>query len=262
MLSKSLMFGFVAALVVSVAQPLLAQAAPGDVLVGQSVVMRVRHDAGGISKHDRAVTILDRINPFLGGGQFDPASVRVQKVGADHAILIGNTLIVTADIHTAAANRMTTRQLADLWAANLARAILQFKSTSGQHVEFQQTAKLEGNTWRAIAIGDRAVIEPQGRPDGVHIVLDASEKRFSGSGGINRIMGGYRLSGSSLTFSAPASTMMAGPEELMDQEVAFLKALEETASYALKGETLHLLNKDGNDLVRFVTKASAIPEKP
>lgn len=262
MLGKSLLFGIAAALAFSLAQPLFAQSAPGDVLVGQAVVMRVRFDAGGVSARDRAVAIMDRIHPFLGEGQFDPASVRVQKVGADHAILIGNKLIATADTRTAAANRMTTRQLADLWAANLARAILQFKSTSGQRVAFQETAMLEGNTWRAIAIGDKAVIEPQGRPDGVHIVLDAKEKRFSGSGGINRIMGGYKLSGSSLAFTAPASTMMAGPQELMDQEVAFLKALEKAASYKIAGETMRLFDKEGKELVRFVTKASAIPEKP
>lgn len=262
MLPKSLIFGFVAALVVSVSQPIFAQAAPGDVLVGQAVVMRVRFDAGGVSARDRAVAIMDRIHPFLGEGQFDPASIRVQKAGADQAIYIGNTLIATADARTAAANRMTTRQLADLWAANLARAILQFKSTSGQRVAFQESALLEGNTWWAIAIGDKAVIEPQGRPDGVHILLNAEEKRFSGSGGINRIMGGYKLSGSSLTFTAPASTMMAGPQELMDQEVAFLKALEKTASYKMAGESLRLFDKNGNELLRFVTKASAIPEKP
>ena len=42
------------------------------------------------------------------------------------------------------------------------------------------------------------------------VVLNGETGRFAGSGGVNRLMGGYTVDGTGLTFSQVASTMMAG----------------------------------------------------
>ena len=62
------------------------------------------------------------------------------------------------------------------------------------------------------------------RPD---LTFD-EDGRVSGSGTINRVFGPYQLDGESLELGTLGSTMMAGPEELMDQESRFLSAFTGT----------------------------------
>lgn len=54
------------------------------------------------------------------------------------------------------------------------------------------------------------------------LLLDAQEKRVSGTSGINRYGGGYAYSDGVLTIGQPFSTMMAGPEAAMKVEQEFL----------------------------------------
>ena len=84
--------------------------------------------------------------------------------------------------------------------------------------------------------------------------FDAAGGRLSGSGGCNRITGSYQLDGDRLTFGPIASTRMACPEA-MDQEQAFLKALAAVRSYRIPGGTLELL--DGSNVVARLRAGSA-----
>ena len=76
------------------------------------------------------------------------------------------------------------------------------------------------------------------------LVLDLEEARVTGSGGVNRLTGHFALSGDELRFGPLATTRMAGPENAMRREAAFLAALERVTSYALDGRTLALLADD------------------
>ncbi len=76
------------------------------------------------------------------------------------------------------------------------------------------------------------------------LVLDLEEARVAGSGGVNRLTGHFALSGDELRFGPLATTRMAGPENVMQREAAFLAALERVTSYALDGRTLTLLADD------------------
>lgn len=56
-----------------------------------------------------------------------------------------------------------------------------------------------------------------------HLIFAAHEQRISGSGGCNRITGGFDIDGDKLRLSRTAGTMMACPES-MEQEWLFLQS--------------------------------------
>ncbi|MFB9148640.1 META domain-containing protein [Roseovarius ramblicola] len=85
---------------------------------------------------------------------------------------------------------------------------------------------LTGAAWRITALGDAALIEPERLSINF---LDGG--RVAGSGGCNRIVGGFSLSGEGLHFGPMASTMMACPETLMEQERRMLDSLEQVVAF-------------------------------
>lgn len=83
---------------------------------------------------------------------------------------------------------------------------------------------------------------------GPAVTMDfAATGTLSGSGGCNTYSGTYKVDGQSLTISPLQSTMMAcaTPEGVMEQEAAFLTALQSTRSYKLEGTQLDLLDEKG-----------------
>jgi len=102
-----------------------------------------------------------------------------------------------------------------------------------------------------LAYTEWTLVELDGRPVEIaadelapSLVLDLEEARVTGSGGVNRLTGHFALSGDELRFGTLATTRMAGPEDAMQREAAFLAALERVTSYALDGRTLTLLVDD------------------
>jgi len=101
-----------------------------------------------------------------------------------------------------------------------------------------------GTDWVLTRLGGQAAMpaEVSARP---WFRLDPSEKRrVTGNTGVNLCNGTYELTGRALQFGPMISTRRAGSPELMSQELAFLKALEKTATVDLAGRTLTL--RDGN----------------
>ena len=96
-------------------------------------------------------------------------------------------------------------------------------------------AEIEGVDWN----GD----------DGALIRLE--DGRVSGSGGVNRIMGEYRLAGESLSFGAIATTMMAGPPERTESEQRFLAAVARVAAWSVDGDQLVLCDEAALELIRL-----------
>jgi len=107
--------------------------------------------------------------------------------------------------------------------ALLAAAALTACSTRLPVVESSpsQPASLQaGSRWQVEWLGERPLI------DNSHLTLTlAEEGRAYGDGGCNRWLSSYELHGEHLTFSAPASTLMACPPALMEQEQRFLNML-------------------------------------
>ena len=105
------------------------------------------------------------------------------------------------------------------------------------------TVPLEKTDWRLVRLGGAAVTaaDPQRAPN---LVLDATTHRVNGSGGCNRLSGGYELEGEHLKFTRMASTMMACPSG-METEQKFLAALEQVKKWKVAGRQLDLMDDSG-----------------
>lgn len=84
-----------------------------------------------------------------------------------------------------------------------------------------------------------------------HVILQVPERRVVGSGGCNRLVGAYADANGVLEFKGLTTTRMACPEG-MAQEGEILKALGEVRGYAVKGDTLSLLDAGGASVLRAI----------
>jgi copper homeostasis protein (lipoprotein) len=117
---------------------------------------------------------------------------------------------------------------------------------------------LRGTSWRLRSLetdGGPAQPPAGGRP--VELLFDPDSDRVSGSGGCNRLMGGFTLDGAALRFSSLASTRMACRPALMDFEGRVFRALEQVRSWRTEGSGLELLDAGGGILLRFEGVAPA-----
>lgn len=116
-----------------------------------------------------------------------------------------------------------------------------------------QSQALPGTAWRAIGInnGKGGVVSVL---HGSVVTLEfAADGRASGSAGCNDYMTRYEASGTSVRFVTPAATRkMCAGEGLMEQEQAFLRALESAAAARLEGNRLELRTAEGALAVAFL----------
>lgn len=113
------------------------------------------------------------------------------------------------------------------------------------------THDLEGTRWVLVRLGDEAVSVSDNQRE-PFFVLEPGEHRVAGTGGCNRLIGGYELDGNRLTFQQLALTRMACPD--MKYENAFAKALEATATWTISGAHLELSDAGGTMLARFESR--------
>ena len=94
--------------------------------------------------------------------------------------------------------------------------------------------ELAGTSWVAALVGVGAARPPL--PE----VSFGDDGRLTGTTGVNRLMGSYRVGEGVVTFGPGATTRMAGPPELMAQEQAVNAQLTGEVPYALVGDRLTL----------------------
>jgi heat shock protein HslJ len=116
----------------------------------------------------------------------------------------------------------------------------------------QPAAALEGTPWTLVALRGASVA---GMPHAPSLLLQADQKRASGSSGCNRYTGGYTLAGEHLSFGPAAGTRMACMQG-MEQEQAFLDALSAVAAWRIEGQRLELRDANGQAVLQF-TKAGS-----
>lgn len=114
------------------------------------------------------------------------------------------------------------------------------------------TASLENTYWKLITLAGKPVNVPDGQRE-PHLLLHPEQQRVSGSGGCNRIMGGYTLAGNRLGFGKLASTLMMCLQG-GEQERDFLASLERTAGWQVQGQQLTLLAADGSTLATLESR--------
>ena len=113
---------------------------------------------------------------------------------------------------------------------------------------------LTNTYWKILEVGGQPVVVTQQLRE-PQLVLNGQDGRFAGSGGVNRLMGGYIVDGRGLTFSQVASTMMAGPPEAMQQEQAIVAVLGAVRGFSVVGDQLTLVNDIGQPVLRAVAVA-------
>jgi heat shock protein HslJ len=118
-----------------------------------------------------------------------------------------------------------------------------------------QPTALEGTEWDALAynngkdalqslVASSAITATFG-PDG----------RLAGNASINQYSTTYSTADDTMSIDAQiVTTQMAGPEDLMQQEAAYLAALPKTATYTIEGDELWLRDSGGAALAHYVAK--------
>jgi heat shock protein HslJ len=106
------------------------------------------------------------------------------------------------------------------------------------------TPELNGTSWSLVKINDQPVLE-NSNPT---LVFEADS--VGGNGSCNSFGGDYETKDSKLSFGALFSTMMYC-EDTMEQETAYLAALQDAAGYQVKDGNLLILDTDGQATLTF-----------
>jgi heat shock protein HslJ len=107
--------------------------------------------------------------------------------------------------------------------------------------------ELNGTSWALTEINGQPVL-PDSNPT---LIFDVNSA--GGHGSCNSFGGDYEAKDGKLTFDSIFSTMMYC-EDTMDQEMAYLAALQEAAGYQVKDGTLLILDADGLVVLIFESK--------
>ncbi len=115
---------------------------------------------------------------------------------------------------------------------------------------------LTGTEWQAIAYNNgKGGLESLAADSTITAVFQ-EDGTLGGSAGVNKYSIAYTVSDpDQMTIDQQiAVTAMAGPDDLMAQEAAYLAALPLTATYEIDGDTLWLRDANGAALAQFVAK--------
>ena len=123
---------------------------------------------------------------------------------------------------------------------------------SGNH---KTSTPLEKTEWKLVWLGSTK-LEWSTPQQVAYIQLDPESHRVSGSGGCNRLMGGYELSGDHLKFTQVAMTRMMCLHG-RDTESGFAKALNQVTSWKIADGKLLLKDADQRVLAKF---SGVVPE--
>lgn len=94
----------------------------------------------------------------------------------------------------------------------------------------------------------------------ITIGFDDNNNRFFGKA-LNNYFGTYTIEGTDMVFGAIATTMMAGPEEMMSAESNYLGFLPNVSSFKLDGKKLSLIAGSGDELVFEETGKVPAPQE-
>lgn len=120
-------------------------------------------------------------------------------------------------------------------------------------------AGLEGVTWTLATYLDAAGVS-QTVLANTQVTAVFADAKVSGTAGCNNYFASYKLDGDKLSIAPAGSTMMfcAVPAGVMDQESAYLKALESVATYSIEAGQLVLSDATGKTILSY-TQAAETP---
>jgi len=113
---------------------------------------------------------------------------------------------------------------------------------------------LPGSSWSVTAYnnGKQAVVGPV---EGSELTLEfGTDGSVSGNSGVNTFSGTFESTGDTVSITGLASTKMAGEPELMEQETAYLKALQSATTWSVTRGSLDLRDAADASQVQAVAK--------
>jgi heat shock protein HslJ len=114
---------------------------------------------------------------------------------------------------------------------------------------------LEGTQWEATMYNNgQGGLQSLAASSSITAQFSADGK-LAGNASINQYSTTYKASGDTMAIDAKiVTTMMAGPDDLMKQEAAYLAALPKTATYVIDGDEMWLRDSSGAATAVYVAK--------
>ena len=129
-----------------------------------------------------------------------------------------------------------------LFLAGIALVMLQGREMSRQNMP-GGGASMTAIEWRPTMVGAEEIASDSGM-----FVLFEVDGSITGNGGCNSFFGSLQTTQGELSVGELGSTRMACPSEIMDQEMAFMKALQDATQFEI-GENILQLRGEGDDLL-------------
>ena len=107
---------------------------------------------------------------------------------------------------------------------------------------------LTNTYWKLVELSGDPVAPSESKD--LHMILKGQDQ-VTGYSGCNQFMGSFTETGGGLSFGPIAGTRRMC-ESVMDQEVAFLQALENASRYDISGEDMAVRDAQGTVTMRFV----------
>jgi putative lipoprotein len=178
--------------------------------------------------------------------QYDPTQIRPDHIYAVRVrITEGGRLLFTTDQRYQVLTQGHGSEI----------GMIMLRKASGGSAETRTTAvTLRETYWKLVELGDSPITDADQQNE-AHLIFQTESSRVVGSGGCNRLTGGYTLNGRSLRFGAMAATRMACMRG-METEGKFLAAMERVRSWKITNQQLDLLDENGKLLVRLTAQAA------
>lgn len=118
--------------------------------------------------------------------------------------------------------------------------------------EVNKTVSLEGRLWKLESYLNGDGAEMAVLP-GTEVTVEFRDGQLGGNAGCNNYFGSYEVDGNNLTIGPTGMTEMycGAPEGVMDQESAYLAALQSAASYQVVDDQLQIANAEGEAVLTY-----------
>ena len=194
-------------------------------------------------------------------------SATINRYSASYETASGNTIQISAAISTQMAGPPEAMAQETAYLAALQKAAtyavtaesLELLDDQGQTLvkyDAVEPTPLTGTEWQATAYNNGKGALQSLAADSMITATFADDETLSGNASVNQYNTAYTASddGTMTVDAQIITTRMAGPDELMTQEAAYLAALPLTATYSIEGNQLWLRDADGAALAHFIAK--------
>ena len=113
-----------------------------------------------------------------------------------------------------------------------------------------ESTSLEGKLWHMKSYRGAEGQMLETLPD-VRTTAEFANGQVGGNAACNSYNGPYEVNGNKINLGLMMSTMMACPQEIMDQETGYLAGLEQAATFEVTEDSLKMFDADGEIVLEF-----------